>query len=127
MAEIGHDAQVRRNGPDAPDAAIINKRGQLIEHPVEIHEIAFGLGFADAHPFGVPGVVERVAGLGKQVTGPRAVVQHAQNGRGLAPARGKQRVAVPLAGGGVLLAGDLDKGVALDYAPPGAVPFAEAA
>ncbi len=126
MAEIGDDAQVGRDGPDAPDAAFVHQRRELVEHPVEVHEVAFGLGLANAHPLGVPGVIEGVAGFRQQVARPFAVVEHAQDGRRFVPARGVQGVAVPFSGAGVLFARNFDEGVTLDDTPRFAIPFGQA-
>ena len=59
-AVVRHHAQVLADRLDAPDATLERHWLQLVEHALDVHQVVLRLDLADAHPLGLPRMLERV-------------------------------------------------------------------
>ena len=96
-AIIRDRAQMLADGLHAPYAVLKRDRLQLIEHPVNVHQKVLGFHFPYAHPLRLPGVLERVARLGKPVQLPVALHQRPKQNARLIPTGAENNVAHVLA------------------------------
>ena len=119
-AVVGDDAQVLADGLHAPDVILEGDGLEFVEHALDVHEVMLGLHFADAHPFGLPRLAERLAGFGQAEALPFAFHQRPEQDRGFVPAGGEQDVAH------VLARGHVHVGLARKAVPTFAVEFEKA-
>lgn len=118
--EVWNDTEVIADGFDPPDGVFKGDGLEFIHQAMHVHEEVFGFHFADAHPFGLPGLVVDVAALGEAVFLPLALHEGREKNRAFVPAGGEDDIAH------VLAAHTFDVGFVAEDAPLSAVELGKA-